>query len=156
MQQAARPEIVIAGPAPDMRAQVAQAAAVQAPAASVAKPVVDFSSVTLHAQYAYKFTKLQEFGGSRPGLLDKNEKEEVGSERKTIDGSNIHDLMRNIYVPSASLNVTGVGDLTIAFVKAKLPSTYISIRLMKPGIDPALGSAPQFESIESIHLRKKA
>ena len=75
MQKAARPEIVIAGRAPDMWAQVAPAATVQASAASVAGPVVDFSSVTLPPQYAYKFAKFQEFVGSRPGLLDKNLKD---------------------------------------------------------------------------------
>ena len=85
MQQAARPEIVIAGPAPDIGAQVAPAAPVQAPAASVAGPVVDLSSVPLPPQYANKFAKFKEFVGSRPGLLEKNEKDEVVLEGKTIE-----------------------------------------------------------------------
>ena len=73
MQQAARPEIVIAGQASDIGAHVAPAATVQAPAASVTGSVVDFSSVTLPRQYTYKFAKFQKFVGSRPGLIDKNE-----------------------------------------------------------------------------------
>ena len=85
MQKAARPEIVIAGPAPDMGAEVATAATGQAPAASVTGAVVDFSSVTLPPQYTYKFAKFQKFVGSRPGLLDKNENDEVVNEGKTIE-----------------------------------------------------------------------
>ena len=86
MQQAARTEIVIAGPAPDMGAQVAPAATVQASAASVTGPVVEFSSVTLPPQYTYRFAKFQDFVGCRPGLLDKCDKDEVGIEVKTIEG----------------------------------------------------------------------
>ena len=61
-----------------------------------------------------------------------------------------------MFVPSASVNVTGVADLTNAFGIAKIPSTYISNRLIKTAIDPALASAPHFESIETTHQRKKA
>ena len=43
-----------------------------------------------------------------------------------------------------------------AFGKAKLPSTYISNRLIKTAIDPALASAPLSDSIGTSPKRKKA
>ena len=155
MRQAATPEIVIAGPGPDMGIQVPAAATGQATTASVTGPVVDFSAVTQPPQYADKFAKFHEFVGSRLGLLDKNEKEEVVLEGKTIEGSSFLDLLRQMFVPTASLNVTGVGDLSNAFGKAKLPSTCISTRLNKTVFDPALASAPHFEFNETTHTRKK-
>ena len=77
-----------------------------------------FQAVNLPPNRKKKFNKFLKFVKENPDLIAKNELNEMVVEGKTLEGSNIDDLIRNIYVQNTKYNLTGIHDFSHALSKA--------------------------------------
>ena len=76
--------------------------------------------VRLPTNFNKKFQALQKILKENRGLLSSNANEEMIIDGKPIIGSNFHDLIRCLYIPSQKYNLTGLSEFTLALYKAHI------------------------------------
>ena len=101
-----------------------------------------YESVQLPSQYDAKFGKLKEFLNAVPKLIGKNAYNELILEGKRIPNSNFDDLMRNLYVPRESYNLTGVNELVSTLKRLNLPHNYLSNKDLAEQLAPPSSAQP--------------
>ena len=73
-----------------------------------------------------KVKKFEEFLTAHPGIIEKNEENEVRIDGELIPGSNYSHLLRNIYVHKGNQNLTGNASFINALKKVNLPASLVS------------------------------
>ena len=95
-----------------------------------------FQALNLPANHKKKFAKFLQFVEENTDLIAMNEQNEMVLERKTLEGSNFDDLIRNIYDQNTKYNLTGMHDLSQALSKANLSNSAISNSKFKQLMTP--------------------
>ena len=85
-----------------------------------------FQNVDVPPNRQIKFGAFKEFLSQNPGLVGKNDKNEMTISGKPITGSNFDNLVRNLYVNKASQNLTGNFEFINALKASNVPNTILS------------------------------
>ena len=84
------------------------------------------TGIRLPQQYHAKFDRLKDFLNAHPKIASKNALNEMILDGNRIPNSNFDDLIRNLYVPKDTYNLTGMSDFISTLKREKLPKDDIS------------------------------
>lgn len=84
------------------------------------------SKLTINKRYQSKLTDLVKHLRKRPEMFGVTERGELVLHGKVVDGSNISDLMRNLYHSNKRYNLTGNVEFMRALANAHTPVSFIS------------------------------
>ena len=145
------PEETLTAPAPDVGPPAPVAAPTHTPSKTYSKL---FGTVNLPKMFQNKFGALKNFLEERPGLLGKNEKNEMVIEGKPIDGSNFDDLIRNLYIKNQRYNLEGNKEFISALRKSNMSPSFISNKFVFSIFSPEHPSPPHHRSTTSRGSKK--